>query len=383
MMSKFARCLLTLALAAATAGCASHYTTAGAATDYNRSFAQARMEMILLNILRASEREPLQFSVITGVSGSVHNSTKITIPFNNILLGGDEAINPSLEVTTRNPAVAIGPLETRDFFSGILQPVAMQRIDDLTDQGWNRAALYSLTIGGVECGGTTDNVHFSHNEPGGWLDNAFRTAFNRPGPVSLGSDDKPVSRVRLPTADALKLLREGGGAGREIRIVQPNADDPPLPADHLELAVYEVAPRLRGLVFPSTTNCPSKSGPNGGAPTWGLFPRSVFSMFRFVGAVHRANPVGCDDGPDALRRAENLQSHQIGELRLVRIHACQGTPAPVDAFVSTSYRGRTFHIRRDDQLTIEVLELLSLLTALQTSESSVSTNRPVIAVPAQ
>src|SRR5436309_8974651 len=101
-----------LAFGTCLTGCAATTTTNKVAVDYNRIFASSRDEVLVNNILRASAREPLQFSTMGTVTGGVRNSGSITIPFTN-LIGGKEGLTISPSGTLNdgiNPAVTIVPL---------------------------------------------------------------------------------------------------------------------------------------------------------------------------------------------------------------------------------------------------------------------------------
>ena len=54
--------------------CAATTPTSKVAVDYDRIFAKAQNEVLVTNILRASEREPLQFSTMGSVTGGVRNT---------------------------------------------------------------------------------------------------------------------------------------------------------------------------------------------------------------------------------------------------------------------------------------------------------------------
>src|SRR3712207_3666208 len=108
------RVLLAAAALLPLSACGGHLATDRAAVDYNRSFANARNEVLLLNILRAWAKEPMQFSTISQVIGGVRTGAELTLPFSNIAEGGVAAeISPSVRFSTRNPNVTVAPLETR------------------------------------------------------------------------------------------------------------------------------------------------------------------------------------------------------------------------------------------------------------------------------
>ncbi|MEA3052898.1 MAG: hypothetical protein QOG72_1801, partial [Sphingomonadales bacterium] len=71
------RGIIGLPLVATLGGCALSQATPKIALDYNRDFADSRNEMLLLNVLRAAAREPLQFSTMGTVQGTVGNGSSL------------------------------------------------------------------------------------------------------------------------------------------------------------------------------------------------------------------------------------------------------------------------------------------------------------------
>jgi hypothetical protein len=188
------------------------------ATDYNHVFAKSRNEVLLLNVLRAWAREPLQFSTMGPVTGSVRTASKLTIPFNNILLGGDEAINPTLELSGGvNPSVTIIPLSSKEFTQGILRPISPETLDYFLSQRWDRELVLPLVLGGVACS-SGDVVVNKGGDP--YLNWDFFDAARNARTFSVGrAKATDFAKLRMPAKEAMAFLKEGAGEGRSIHSI--------------------------------------------------------------------------------------------------------------------------------------------------------------------
>jgi len=408
-------------------GCASHYTTDGAAVSYNRSFANARNEVLLLNILRASASEPLQFSTISTVTGSVQNGTKISVPFTNIILGGEDSITPTLEVTTRNPNVTIAPLETREFILGITRPVSVDTLINLMNQGWNRSLILSMAVGGVVCTEKPRRVVLndgsSENDDRRFTHAVGQTVHFTPESAAANS----VTNLQLSAAEAAALLGEGVGEGRRIGQITtvdptgrpagksapqqaapagstpPAAAAPPAPAAVVSVEIVEPgSQRVSGLNFASLCEAAgAAASPEGKPAQVGVILRSVQSMIHYLGALHRRRyPPEWDacglpqrpaaaSAPQAAYGAQAADREAVDTQTLFRLRVvCVAPQIPVQAVVATEFRNRHFYVPRREEVgrddhTLEVLSLLTQLIALQTSADAAAASRPLIAITPQ
>jgi hypothetical protein len=119
--------------------------------SFNRVFADARNEILLLNILRAEYNDPQQFSTISSVTGNMRPQMSVTGTLDNLIIGATKVFNPSGQFALRNPSVTIGPLETKEFRAGMMKPVTAQFVDDLLGQGWSRPVVLHLVLSAVIC----------------------------------------------------------------------------------------------------------------------------------------------------------------------------------------------------------------------------------------
>jgi hypothetical protein len=390
-----------------------------AAIDYNRSFAKARDEVLVLNVLRASERQPLQFSTISGVQGGIKSGATVTLPFTNLIggptaaTGGGFALSPSVEVTNRNPAVSIVPLGSKEFVQGISRPISILLVDHLLAQGWPREVVLALTIGGVVCPDGTVELNEGEDRE---VDGEFIKTFS--GATGFSVVEAPTfATLRMSDKDAMSFIKDGAGANHEIKRVtgaaasgkqaaEAQAEIEVVTPERSTITGLEVGrlcdalkalrpPRLEAGSDTEAAPAPARSHPRfiptgegskasggdeGADQREGVLMRSVQAIFNYLGRVHRSNselkPGPClGDAP-----AETPQTI-LFNLRL----SCTRNTVPVHTVVETSFLGRHYYVPllRDadkDDRTLDTLSLLSNLIDLQTSEASLRASTPTIAI---
>jgi hypothetical protein len=170
MRAGLLRLLAVILVSSAAAGC-------GAIIDryddrivfMNRSLDTSRNEMILLNILRASYGHPLTFVSVTSVGGSQNAGASAGLPTFTIGPGqvisqkqfvfGNNSVNGGL-----NSNVNIVPLESKEFYLGLLQPVSLNVAQFFINQGYPRQILYHLFVESIRIkNGSKDEMIY--NDP--------------------------------------------------------------------------------------------------------------------------------------------------------------------------------------------------------------------------
>jgi hypothetical protein len=155
---------MTVVAAALAAACAVIDRVDPRHDTINRSAATARNEAILLNIVRASHKVPLNFVALSKVSGAQNASAGTALPqfglgpeplvitVNRQAVFGPSNLNASTSV---NNNFDITILESRDFYNGLLSPVDLPTLNFLIRQGYSRQLLFWLftesvreTVGG-------------------------------------------------------------------------------------------------------------------------------------------------------------------------------------------------------------------------------------------
>jgi len=120
------------------------------ALDYNRMIADARNGMILLNIARAANREPMHFSALSSVEGTLSRSAEAGSSAD--FQSGPNAYGASVNFSGGyQPTFTVVPLNTSDFVNGILAPVSPDAIKLFLSQGWRQEMLAPLLIEKIVC----------------------------------------------------------------------------------------------------------------------------------------------------------------------------------------------------------------------------------------
>jgi hypothetical protein len=133
------------------------------AVEYNREAEDATLSAMLLNIVRASQRRPMQFTGLQSVTGSSSASGGITgsdqkahntpatllpgIPNTSTLLS--RTITTAGNATASlsgGPTFTVPVLDTQEFYQGILTPVPLSVIDFYIQEGFPPELLADLFI---------------------------------------------------------------------------------------------------------------------------------------------------------------------------------------------------------------------------------------------
>ena len=116
------------------------------AATYNAETHSAQMTGVLLNVVRASQRHPLEFTAIVNATGGAQanaslglgvSSVGLTVPFAVDAIRTDSASPGVSNQSNQNFVVQI--LDSQEFVSGILRPLRMKTIDCYLQQD-SRAA---------------------------------------------------------------------------------------------------------------------------------------------------------------------------------------------------------------------------------------------------
>lgn len=162
---------MLLACLSVTACAFTDSTVDGRYDTINRSTDAARNQAILLNIVRASRAEPLNFVAFSKIGGTTSAGMGIGLP--SFIVGPDRAPNQkqtSFGNSTLNGSVSansnfdIAILENRDFYSALLTPVDDVTLNFFERQGYPRELLFWLFADSVRVTQGAKTVEF-RNEP--------------------------------------------------------------------------------------------------------------------------------------------------------------------------------------------------------------------------
>jgi len=137
--------IIVLASGLALGGCQTSHHVADELTTFNEAQQRGTSQLILLNILRARERQPLAFSHFDvlrgGISGSA--SAGLAVPF-----GPGAAANSLATGLGLTPGISqdVRPQDDQDFYRGILTPITEQTWALYQDQNWSPDLLFHLFV---------------------------------------------------------------------------------------------------------------------------------------------------------------------------------------------------------------------------------------------
>lgn len=149
------RYTLLLILSAQISGCAIVDQYGSRATSYNSQATEFKSSVILLNIMRAAYREPLQFTDLSTIVGSasVNTSLQGQLP---IRIGGPPPTAPQFLNLTPNVQFSGGPtfttnnLNTQEFYQGIQTSIPAQTVANYLRAGGDPNLILPLVISSIE-----------------------------------------------------------------------------------------------------------------------------------------------------------------------------------------------------------------------------------------
>lgn len=344
---------LALAAALAVSGCASLQTPmTDFATDYNRVIADTRNEMILLNIVRASQGEPTHYSALSSVSGNLSIGASADASLSGIIDNIDAGAGTGISVRS-SPSFQMIPLNTQDFATGILRPIEPNVVALFLSQGWNQNLLAALMVESVTCGSTT-------------YSNDLRAAADRSGRRQYLSADQ---------AFGLGFAADDGGSGTNGPILSLDAGQ----AASLTMILENLGDDYRVTLRQS----------GDGTAIFDVFERSEQTLNITLDAA--ARPAGCSEEaltPDnyELRSVEGI-IYYLGEImrsgdgRLISSNGdvvfALRTSAPANGHsIRVAHNGRTYFVphtnaaQRPRDRTIQVISLINQLIGLQTASDA-------------
>jgi hypothetical protein len=374
MGRKFERHLAAIALAASALalGACSHAGSIGAiATDYNGAIARARSEQVLLNVVRASAREPLQFTAIGEINASVNRSIGLDAAVSSLLGAGRAALGSSVNVGAGiNPYVRITPLSGREFTDGFLRPITPDALFLFLSQGWDGEFLLPLVVGSFTCDGRRfDNV--GDSEEGARIRDRLAAAGDT-FQLRQVRDEGAVITMTVSSDRALEMLSQGSTNGNQVLGITPGAQP-----GTSEVRVRQ--PDGMRWVASSTGLCDGAASTEAGFDGGGevtIRLRSPHGIIYFLGEAFRPCFLGQQESCDLTYRKDGNLRH------LFRV---RGNRAPDGAAaISVAHYGTRYWIPRldaeDTDRTLKAVAFLDQLIALQTSSQTVTPS--LISIPA-
>jgi hypothetical protein len=150
-------------VSAALAGCAIVDQFSGRAVEYNVQAEQSQQQQMLLNIVRAMQRRPMQFTALQSITGTASASGSVNGGYTHTrstpyisLFGLTPPASSSLISATAvgtvggsasmsgGPTFTVPVLDTQEFYQGVLSPIPQQIVDYYLQLGYPREILFML-----------------------------------------------------------------------------------------------------------------------------------------------------------------------------------------------------------------------------------------------
>jgi hypothetical protein len=382
------------ATAAFVAGCAYNDHFDNRVDRFDIASEQARDQMILTNIVRASKAEPLAFQALGQITGSNTSSLQMGLP--SVVLGPQSAVaatrvldkqsvfgaNPGASgflangmTTSGSTSFNVTPSETQDFYQGLLEPVEPQTLALFKEQGIADEILFYLFTQQVieERQGETRQIQFVNDR----LDPSFEgfhhyvelaMQYGLSAEPTPGA--KPGKSAKAAKADKSSSNDSTSEPGTDWRLCfnrKAWAPDTPYADNHPLCGSNEKMKDPRTVTF---------RDPRGKMVMAHVFPRSTFSIFQYLGRLVAAG----DEGQIKLitDRAKGRAPLEDDTLFAVTTAAA---PLGGGCFLTVDYGGANYCVPASALNTKRVLGLLVQLLALNTSIRDVGITQQVQLLP--
>ncbi len=361
-----------IALAAtALGGCSHAGNVSEMATDYNRAIAQARNEQVLLNVLRSSAREPLQFNAFSEIAATVNRSVGIDTVATNLIAGGGNAISPTLRLGGSTvPIVRIAPLSSREFTDGFLRPITPEALHLFISQGWDGEFLLPLVVGSYMCNG----VRFlnGEGEDGARVRDRLAAAGSN-FQVRRVRKEGAILSLNVSTDRALEMLSHGPAPGHKLVDVAPG--------ERSGTSIVRVQqPEQVEWTANASDLCDDLQGKRAsfdGGGEASIQLRSPDGIIYFLGEAYRPCFLERRDGCDLTYHKEDGLRH------LFRVRS--SPPPPRGAAIAVEMYGSRYWIPRldlgDTDRTLKTVAFLNQLIALQTNNGALNIAPTLISIP--
>lgn len=145
-------------------GCLSPLALHEAVIEYDRTANRIQSDMLLLNIGRAHNFQPLHFTAVSSVAATFDFAANAGI-FPSQAERNPSIVTPGLGVSVaERPTITIVPIEGEDFTRRILAPMDSSRLSSLFQQGVDLALLFRLMANELVLSGYGDSGFLS-NDP--------------------------------------------------------------------------------------------------------------------------------------------------------------------------------------------------------------------------
>jgi hypothetical protein len=365
-----------------TSGCAYTDHFDDRLASYDISTEQARDQMILTNVVRASRAEPMAFQSIGNLLGQTSASGQLGLP--SIVFGPKAGLSAaqreldgqSIFGANPNAAGAVGnslntavntsfnltPNETKDFYRGLLLTVSPETLGFFSDQGLAPETLFYLFTDDVTetKAGKTNKFVNDPLDPGfaqfqGYVDLAVRYA--------LRSEPQPgfkAPKLQTTAAKGDAKAEEVIASSAEYRLCfdrkqwksdTPFANNRPLCGSKDKMSDERTVSFVDQHGVPTTVR---------------VAPRSTFSIFQYLGRL-------VAEGEAGLIKLHTVAATGRPPLFDDNFFLVESGSAGGPCFLAVNYEGRNYCVPTEDaRNTKRILGLLVQLLALSTEVRDIS-----------
>ena len=388
--------IFCLAVTLLLGGCGLSSAVSHDSEDYNSTVEDVTSNILVVNVLRASDGAPLFFSDISQIRGSISVGATATtsFPFGPMYrpptgTGVRDAAQGALSIAT-NPTFDIAPSNTKQFYQGILQPLDKNILAYYINRGISARILFNLLFSNIEivsvrAGATSVIGSIPWSSPSGneyapntrFVDTvkSWTTGEQSPrvvvttGDVSYGPPVIADARA-VVAAKAADLEARPAGKG----LVQFSKKTPQthicIGSAELEIVANSITKAIGADDLPKDNKvCASGLGVAAQSPKikskeiifYRVKTRSVEGIFYYLGALVKSNV----EPP-------------------IPFHIYEGTSS--DARFNVIYRGKTYSVNKFDpehgEGTLPVLAIINDLLNINRDANEVPTTKAVQAVGA-
>jgi len=377
---------------------------------YNLSVERAQNQILLMNVLRASDDMPLVMSSVQVVRGNGATSAAVgtTSNLSNTKYASQSAAfidslsgsaGPSALLTvTDGFNFDVAMLDTAEFEVGFLTPVRVTTLSLFLQRGVPIAVLLNLLVESATLNAAEGSAAIAYNDPRSPTYSAFQRRLNAAIKAGITIEPQPSSRPVGPVltvAEAkgdLKSLVEGAKGGvplkptvggfqfhvpnTEVRFCFMNDDlaAPEMPQETL----CKMSPRRRptevaGLLAAATMGT-ADGTPSKDAISFNF--RSTRDVFTYLGHLVQAE---LEYGPGVVPLVEQPRPPQLGGSRMVPLFNVVKDETPSGSLVDVSYRKHTYSVPKNNaSYSAEVLNILDELVKLSKSINAVPPTGTVV-----
>ncbi len=383
----FLRVVLVLSMIGLITGCASipRSQIAGGATEFNLAVEKAQNEMLFLNIVRASKRRPMYFTVLNDAKASAVYTLSTGNAYVPLGKFGSNpgstslySIAPSASYTI-NPIYDVALLSSKEFVRGMLEPVQPETFDYYWQQGWYKEMLLYLFVHRIQKG----REIYRNNPFGGETFDKFQKEIKG---IANNECDLLISKVppddtigpeidaKTAAADLQKLI-DLHKSGLTLTPAQKNSKK----ADAYQLRALkrgeyviecrtgrdeDVSARYRVLPDSPVQDVGDKIADT-------IYLRSPESILYYLGEIMRAEKAA----DEKIAKPPKLRVGKDGRCpEFLLFVAHEARAEDTNPFVAVDYEGTRYVIPRTDSermcpddLSTHVLSLISLVTAKQSA----------------